>query len=496
MAPKSRVASPAPRAAEPGRRASGAKKDVVRTPRHYEFGGNVGTAFWTLFIPVCLFYAYGINVVNKGVPTPPTQEFWEKLIFGLPKGVALYPTTQGFLMLTAWTVLQALFQQFLPGKMEYGAPLKTGKRLPYKLNGWRSFCATWALVIFLVGLGIVDPTILNRHFGSLMVWANIYSHVIALYLYLDFGLNWRKWADSPEFESDWGVFTLKDFFHDYWMGTARNPRIMHFLGYPLDLKFFFEARPGLMLWILINWSNVAAMFYGCETHAEAVTCEYKGDISKVPYAALIVALSQSYYVLDYFWNEPAILSTTDIRHEPFGFMLMWGDFGFLPWMYTNSFTMYLKCVEGGYKGDPNLDILCICLWLLAMVMFRLANLEKHNFRAYAAQHGNNPAGYKVWGKPVTYIKTKEGSLMLTSGFWGLCRHPNYVPDLVMAFTWFLCCSSHGTTSSLIPLGYVIYFWSMDIHRFIRDERRCKAKYGDDWDKYVQAVPYCLIPGIW
>lgn len=27
----------------------------------------------------------------------------------------------------------------------------------------------------------------------------------------------------------------------------------------------------------------------------------------------------------------AILTTTDIRHEPFGFMLMWGDFGFLPW---------------------------------------------------------------------------------------------------------------------------------------------------------------------
>ena len=27
--------------------------------------------------------------------------------------------------------------------------------------------------------------------------------------------------------------------------------------------------------------------------------------------------------------------------------------------------------------------------------FRLANLEKHNFRAYAAQHGNNPAGYKA-----------------------------------------------------------------------------------------------------
>lgn len=496
MAPKSRVASPAPKAAtakaEP-RKSLG--KDVVRTPRPYEFGGNIGTAFWTIFIPICVCYAYGLNVVNKGVPTPPTLEFWEKLIFGLPDGVALYPTTKGFTMLTGWLILQAAFQQFIPGKMENGVMLKTGKRLPYKLNGWRSWCATWAIVLFLVGTGVTDPTILYRNFGSLMVWANIYSYAVALYLYIDFGLGWRKWVNSPEFEPDWGVFSLKDFFHDYWMGTARNPRIFHFLGYPLDLKFFFEARPGLILWILINWSNIAAMYYGCETTAEGVTCEYKGDFSKVPYAALIIAVSHHYYIFDYFWNEPAILTTTDIRHEPFGFMLMWGDFGFLPWMYTNSFTMYLKCVEGGYKGDVRLDILCVCLWLTAMVLFRLSNIEKHNFRSYAAAHNNNPTGYKVWGKPATWIRTKEGSLMLTSGFWGLCRHPNYAPDLLMAFTWWLNCTAHST-SSLIPFGYVIYFWSMDIHRFFRDERRCKAKYGDDWDKYVKAVPYCLIPGIW
>uniref|UniRef100_A0A7S1M2E0 Steroid 5-alpha reductase C-terminal domain-containing protein n=1 Tax=Alexandrium catenella TaxID=2925 RepID=A0A7S1M2E0_ALECA len=210
---------------------------------------------------------------------------------------------------------------------------------------------------------------------------------------------------------------------------------------------------------------------------------------------MIISLAHNYYIFDYFWNEPAILSTTDIRHEPFGFMLAWGDFGFLPWMYTNSFTLYLASVRPRYQGHIALDIACVLLWITAMALFRLTNIEKHNFRTYAFEHNNDPTGYKVWGKAATWIKTKEGSLMLTSGFWGMCRHPNYMPDLIMAVVWFLNCTAHPTVP-IIPFGYVIYFWSMDIHRFFRDERRCRDKYKEDWDKYVQAVPYCLIPGVW
>ena len=43
------------------------------------------------------------------------------------------------------------------------------------------------------------------------------------------------------------------FIHDFWMGTGHNPRVP-----PgpegLDLKIFCEARPGLILWVLINTS--------------------------------------------------------------------------------------------------------------------------------------------------------------------------------------------------------------------------------------------------
>lgn len=500
MSSRDRVSSPAPRqpkapGGEKGEKPKEGTKDVVRTPsRVYEFGGNIGTFVWIFFIPAAVYYSYGLNVVKHGNPVVPDRAFWNELIWGLPEGIAIRPTAKGLLILVSWTLLQLGFQQFMPGKMELGVPLKSGRRLDYKMNGWNSWWATWVLVAVALWFDLVDPTVLYRNFGSMMTWAVILSFALALYLYVHFGLLWRRWINSPEFEEDWGVFKLTDFFHDFWMGTARNPRIFHFLPWPVDLKFFFEARPGLILWILINYSNIAAMYQGCSVGGNKVVCAAHGDWSRVPLAMWIVSSCHTYYIAHYFFSEVFILTTMDIRHDPFGFMLAYGDYGFLPWMYTASFTGYLASVVPRYEGNFYLDLVCIGGFILSMTIFRLSNLQKHNFRTYASEHGNDPTGYKIWGKPATWIKTKEGSLLLTSGWWGLCRHPNYLPDLMMCAFWWLNCTAHPTLP-LVPLGYVIYFWMMDIHRFFRDERRLKEKYKDDWDKYVKAVPYCLVPGI-
>jgi hypothetical protein len=494
MPPASRTSTPRGKAAATPKPVE-QKKDAVRVPRPKEFGGNIGGFFWTFFIPAAVCYAYGLNVMENGSPVNPLDKaFWQKLIFELPDGIAVRPTKDGFYILSGWIFLQFLFQQFMPGPINEGRQLTNGKKLPYKLNAFRSWCATWIIAVAGVHQGYIDPTVFFMQFGSLMAWAQIYAYGISLYLYVHFGLLWRRWKDSPEYEADWGVFTIKDFWADFWMGTCRNPRVFHFLGYPFDFKFFFEARPGLILWVLINWSTVAAMYYGCD-YRNKTACKATGDWSRVPNAAWIISASHTYYIFDYCWHEIAILTTTDIIHEPFGFMLMWGDMGFLPWMYTNSFTLYLAYVRPAYKAELYLDGICIGLWLLAMFLFRQSNIQKNNFRTYAANNKNNLQGFKIWGKPVEYIATKQGNLMLTSGFWGMCRHPNYAPDMIMAFAWWLNCTAHQT-SSLVPFGYVIYFWSMDIHRFFRDEARCAKKYGADWDRYVKAVPYCLIPGIW
>ena len=40
------------------------------------------------------------------------------------------------------------------------------------------------------------------------------------------------------------------------------------------------------------------------------------------------------------------------------------------------------------------------------------------------------------------ISTKSGRRLLVSSWWGMCRHPNYLGDLIMALSWSLPCGGY------------------------------------------------------
>lgn len=81
--------------------------------------------------------------------------------------------------------------------------------------------------------------------------------------------------------------------------------------------------------------------------------------------------------------------------------------------------------------------------------------------------------------------------MLISGFWGISRHPNYMGDLIMSLSWSL---PAGTC--IIAYFYPIYFLGLLVSRFERDEKNCRKKYGQDWEKYCEKVPYKIFPFIY
>jgi protein-S-isoprenylcysteine O-methyltransferase Ste14 len=118
------------------------------------------------------------------------------------------------------------------------------------------------------------------------------------------------------------------------------------------------------------------------------------------------------------------------------------------------------------------------------VIFRDSNLQKQRFRRDPSR--------PVWGKPPKVLKTKRGTQLLLSGWWGLSRHANYLGDLMMALSWCLTC---GFTH-VIPYFYFIYFAPLLINRERRDHALCKEKYGADWDEYCKRVPSRIIPGIY
>lgn len=460
-----------------------------------EFGGNLGCFFWILFIPTAIYYFYGCMVLNQGGLSVPDGKFWYDLYYTLPEGIAIRPTWKAATAIAVWLGFQVAMEIFIPAKICEGVTLKNGNKLLYPMNGLAAFLLSHIVPYALCWFGFMDPHFVWGNMGALLTCGVILAKVMALWLYIDFGLLWWRHVDDPEFEEDWGVFHFSECINDYFLGVCRNPRLFHrWLKVPFDLKRFWNARPGLTGWVVMNQSYIAAMYFGCRLVDGQAQCEATGDWSRVSMGACMVAFAHWYYILDYNWNEPAYLTTTDIRHDLFGWMLTYGDFGFLVWYYCFSFCGYVSFLERPLTDNHVNFAIGTVIYVCAMYLFRVTNIQKHNFRTYIAD-GGDLSQYKVWGKPVEYIHTEEGSYLLTSGWWSLARHFNYIGDLTMCLGWAISCSGPGHIFPWVPLSYCTYFWLMDIHRMFRDEHRCRTKYKKDWEKYEALVPWRVFPNV-
>jgi protein-S-isoprenylcysteine O-methyltransferase Ste14 len=349
----------------------------------------------------------------------------------------------------AWLAVQGFFQLVLPGRIAYGVELEDGRRLPYKMNGLMAELLTIAVAVGLVLAGAVPGDFLYAQLGELVTTANIVVFLLCVY----FHVLGRTQATPQE--------RARNPLEAYFVGATRNPRNGSF-----DWKFFSESRPGMILWILINLSFLAAQY------------ELHGTVSN---SLVMVAAFQTLYVTDYFVFEEAILSTWDIRHEPFGWMLGWGSLVWVPFTYSLQ-GMYLV------QHPVDLPVWAVggitALNLLGYAIFRGSNLQKHRFRSNPQTH--------IWGKPAQYIQTERGTKLLTSGWWGISRHSNYLGDLMMGLAWCLCTG----WSTVLCYFYIIYFTILLVHRERRDNEHCAHKYGADWNEYARQVPWRILPGVY
>jgi protein-S-isoprenylcysteine O-methyltransferase Ste14 len=397
----------------------------------------VGLPVVPYYLWVCLTYNGGALAGPASITDVP------RLLRHVP-----IPTWTSALLYGAWLLLQIVLQLAAPGRIRYGTPLANGSRLPYHLNGWFAFWCTWAVLVIAVWRGWISPTIGYDQFGPLLTVANIVAFLLAAFLY-------ARGKRSPDH------VTTGDALHDYVMGVSLNPRIRGF-----DLKYFCESRPGLILWVAINASLAATQY---RLHGRVTT------------PMILVNAFQFLYVADYFFHEEAIVTTWDIKHERFGWMLCWGCLVWVPFIYTIQ-AYYLVTHTHDLSAIATIGI--VVLNMAGYVIFRSANIQKHRFR----MDPNRP----VWGRPPAYIQTTNGALLLTSGWWGVARHLNYFGDLLMGLAW---CLPAGFEHPL-PYFYIVYFLILLIHRERRDHRMCLAKYGQDWEAYCQRVRWRIVPGLY
>uniref|UniRef100_A0A672G3F5 Delta(14)-sterol reductase LBR n=1 Tax=Salarias fasciatus TaxID=181472 RepID=A0A672G3F5_SALFA len=403
-----------------------------------------GAYFWLLFLPAwVLFLILQVNLddpslANFPPPLPPLGSLWDAQALGL---------------VLLWILFQALLYVLPVGKLSEGMPLRSGKRLKYRTNGFFAVAVTAAAVAAAVHQG-VDLTYIHARFLQLAVATFLLSLLLSVYLYVR-----SRYAAADQLAIGGNSGNV---VYDFFKGRELNPRIRDF-----DLKFFCEMRPGLIGWCLINFAMALA--------------EMKQQGLDAPsYSMVLVNLFQLLYVVDGLWNEEAILTTMDLMHDGFGFMLAFGDLVWVPFTYTLQ-AYYL--VSHPSPLSPPAVAAIVLLKLVGFYIFRKSNSEKNAFR-------RNPSDPGLSG--LKTIPTATGKSLLVSGWWGVVRHPNYLGDLLMALAWSLPCGF----SHLLPWYYMIYFVILLVHRDSRDMQQCRRKYGSAWDEYCQAVRYRIVPAVY
>ncbi|KAI1859523.1 uncharacterized protein JN550_012041 [Neoarthrinium moseri] len=470
----------------------------------YEFGGPIGAAGIVLGLPVLQYvYALGCNDI-AGCPIPSLLDP-KNLSLETLKAEAGWPADGiwGFCSWGAmgWTLayylLNLVLYRVLPAQEVEGTELASGGRLKYRFNGLAS--STFILVALAAGTvaqGAEFPvwTYITDNYLQLLTANIIISFALAVYVYV---ASFSAKPGNPEKRELAAGGHTGNLIYDFYIGRELNPRVtLPFFG-EIDIKTFAEVRPGLLGWIIINCAWMAKQYrnYGYVTDS-----------------IVFITAVQGLYVMDSFVMESSILTMMDITRDGFGFMLCFGDLGWLPFLYSQQ-TRYLSVYpfSMGWLGTAGV----VAVLLTGFTIFRLSNKEKNTFRT----NPNDPSVAHL-----KYIETKTGSRLLISGWWGVARHINYLGDWIQGLPYSLPTGISGYVilsagtgiagaykmldgrevvqgaargwGMLFTYFYILYFAVLLIHRDGRDDEKCSRKYGQDWEKYKRTVRWKILPGVY
>ncbi|KAK8132364.1 ergosterol biosynthesis ERG4/ERG24 [Apiospora kogelbergensis] len=475
----------------------------------YEFGGPIGAAAIICGLPILLNVFYFTCNDETGCPVPilldPRNLTWETLKSQIPwpqDGLWGFASWEVSGWVLAYYMLSLVLYVALPGHELYGTKLKqSGQPLKYRLNSFSASVVqllACAIGTYFQGANFVVWTFISENYLQLLTANFILSWLISIYVYIaSFSVDPAK-PDPTLRELAEGGHT-GNIIYDFYIGRELNPRFTLPIFGEIDVKTWLEMRPGLTGWILLDLAFVAKQYR---------TYGFVSD------SILFTAMFQMYYVLEGQYFESGLLSMMDITTDGLGFMLVFGDIVWVPFLYSTQ-CRYLS-VYPVHLGPMGV-IAVTAIFALGLYIFRAANSQKLRFRT-------QPDHPSV--KDLPYIQTKRGTRLLTGGWWGMSRHMNYLGDwtqslpfsLPTALAGYLILPSDtdqaapGVISMLdgravvqgpakgygmvFTYFYVLYFGTLLMHREGRDDVACAEKYGEDWEKYKKVVRWKIVPGIY
>jgi 7-dehydrocholesterol reductase len=387
--------------------------------------------------------------------------FWKSIDW--PTFVALCPrpTWAAVRMLFVFGVLEALLLVLVPGKIHYGPVTPTGNRPRYRMNGLAAWVITHGVLLLAAyPLGLFRMGEIYDNLGSILVVCNVLALLLCGVLYL-------KGAYAPS-SSDNG--RTGNVVWDYFWGVELHPTL-----FGESLKQYVNCRLSMMGWSVIAMSCAAKQY------------ETTGHVSNT---MLITASLQVVYLLKFFRWESGYFGSLDIMHDRFGFYIFWGVAVWVPCLYT---------IVSQYQVKHPVDLPGpVAGAIFAFGIFSIwANYDADAQRQRVRETAGKTT---VWGKPpetmtakyVTADGKERESLLLLSGWWGLSRHFHYIAEIGLALAW----TVPAGFTNIVPYGYVAFLTVLLFDRAGRDDRRCRAKYGADWDRYCERVPYRIIPYVY
>jgi len=372
------------------------------------------------------------------------------------------PSASAAAMLLGFAVLQLLLLQLLPGQGFEGPITPSGSRPRYTLNGIPAWLVTHALFFGAsLGLGLFPAGIVWDHFGEILATLVLFALLFCGFLYVK-GRRWPSSADRS---------VSGNFLWDYYWGVELHPRL-----FGVDLKQLINCRLSMMGWSVIV----------CSFAAKQAEFDPAGHVSN---AMLVSAALIVIYLFKFFWWESGYFTSLDIMHDRFGYYICWGVLAWVPAVYTLP-AQYLVLHPRALPAP--LAAAIFALGVAAIAVNYAADRQRQRVRA---TNGST----SVWGRSPELIRarytTADGkeheSLLLASGWWGLARHFNYLPEITLALAW----SLPAGFDHFVPYVYVVFLTILLVDRAVRDDARCRKKYGASWEEYCRRVPWRIVPGL-
>jgi hypothetical protein len=310
-----------------------------------------------------------------------------------------------------------------------------------------------ALVYYKVPLGIV-----KQKYFHLMTSGILYSFAVAIFSFI-----MSRWGNKTNQNPKGHTGNpMADLFN----GREMNPK--HF-GLDFKLQTF---RMSMMSLALLNVLMVT----------DSVTRTVGSGGSVAP-TLILASAFQLLYAMDALFFEEYYFLSHGAMNYGYGWSLIYSymTFPFLPTL-TTLYLLNRTVVLPWYFLLP-IGIMNA----LGYVIFRSSETQRCEF----IKDPSNPSLAHL-----ETLTTAGNKKIIVSGWWGLVRHPNYLGEILIQWSWVLPAVSSLGVSHLIPYYLPVMTTLCLVMRTYQTNQKNKRKYGHAWNTYTERVRSNIIPKIY